>query len=289
MFAATFVEVVKCSVLSSLYKSSMKTFFSAFFVLLVTLTACNRHAYTATNKAYKKQVKSYAKALRTQPATSIAPPPFWVGTTNFNMRKPNMVVIHHTAQASCDQTLKTFTLPRTAVSAHYVICKDGTVHHMLNDYLRAWHGGAGRWGNVTDVNSASIGIELDNNGTEPFAAPQMASLLVLLDTLKKRHNIPAANFIAHSDMAPTRKVDPNINFDWKALADGGFGLWYADTTALAVPDNFNSLQTLRVIGYDVRDSAAAIGAFKRKYVKQESRNLTDADRKVLFALYQNYQ
>ena len=123
----------------------MKTFLSFLLAGCMVLAACNRHPYTATNKQYKKQVKAYAKALRTQPATAIAPPPFWVGTTNFNLRKPNLVVIHHTAQGSCEQTLKTFTLPRTSVSAHYVICKDGTVHHMLNDYLRAWHGGAGRW------------------------------------------------------------------------------------------------------------------------------------------------
>lgn len=267
----------------------MKTFLSLLLAGCMALAACNRHPYTATNKQYKKQVKAYAKALRTQPATAIAPPPFWVGTTNFNLRKPNLVVIHHTAQGSCEQTLKTFTLPRTSVSAHYVICKDGTIHHMLNDYLRAWHGGAGRWGTVTDVNSASIGIELDNNGTEAFAAPQMASLLTLLDTLKKRHSIPAANFIAHSDMAPTRKVDPNVTFPWQQLAQKGFGLWYSDTTAVTVPDNFNHLQALRVIGYDVRDSAAAIGAFKRKYLQQESKQMSESDRKVLFALYQQYQ
>jgi N-acetylmuramoyl-L-alanine amidase len=266
----------------------MKTFISLLLFAIVVLTACNRHAYTATNKQYKKQVKAYAKALRTQPATAIAPPPFWVGTTNFSMRKPNLVVIHHTAQNSCEQTLKTFTLPRTSVSAHYVICKDGTVHHMLNDYLRAWHGGAGRWGTITDVNSASIGIELDNNGTEPFAEPQMKSLLTLLDTLKKRHNIPATHFIAHADMAPTRKVDPNIHFPWQQLAQRGFGLWYGDTTAVTVPDNFNHLQALRVIGYDVRDSVAAIGAFKRKYLQQESKQITAGDRKVLYALYQQY-
>ena len=65
----------------------------------------------------------------------------WVGTTNFSIRRPNFVIIHHTAQDSCEQTLRTFTLPRTSVSAHYVICEDGTVHHMLNDLLRAHHAG----------------------------------------------------------------------------------------------------------------------------------------------------
>ncbi|MEN9600225.1 MAG: hypothetical protein RL596_2546, partial [Bacteroidota bacterium] len=80
------------------------------------------------------------------------------------MRKPSYVIIHHTAQHSTDETLKTFTLPRTQVSAHYVIGKDGVVYQMLNDYLRAWHAGNSRWGNQLDMNSASIGIELDNDG-----------------------------------------------------------------------------------------------------------------------------
>lgn len=259
-------------------------------VLLVVFIACNRNPYRVTNKIYKKQVKAYAKELRQQPVQHITSPSFWAGTTNFNLRKPNLVIIHHTAQTSCDQTLKTFTLPQTQVSAHYVICKDGTVHHMLNDYLRAWHGGVARWGNINDVNSCSIGIELDNNGTEPFTEPQIGSLLVLLDTLKVKYNIPVANFIGHADIAPTRKVDPNVTFPWKRLADSSFGLWYDDTTNIIVPDYFNNLQALRIIGYDVRDSSAAITAFKRKYEQQDSSKiLTDADRKVLYMLYQKYQ
>src|SRR3954471_13954113 len=124
---------------------------------LIIFSSCNRGPYAATNKSHKKQVKALSKIIReTPPKDSLQMAP-WVGTTNFNLRKPNFVVIHHTAQNSCDQTLKTFTLPRTQVSAHYVICKDGTIHHMLNDYLRAWHAGIGRWGNNTDINSSSIG------------------------------------------------------------------------------------------------------------------------------------
>ncbi len=118
----------------------------------------------------------------------------WVGTTNFNMRKPNFVIIHHTAQNSCDQTLKTFTTPKTSVSAHYVICKDGTMHHMLNDYLRAWHGGIGKWGNNTDINSSSIGIEIDNNGVDTFATAQINTLLQLLANLKKAYSMPPCQF-----------------------------------------------------------------------------------------------
>jgi N-acetylmuramoyl-L-alanine amidase len=264
--------------------------FQILIVIFIVLMACNRNPYRATNRVYKKQVKVLAKSLRLQPEQNSNGASFWAGTTNFNLRKPNLVIIHHTAQNSCDETLKTFTRPLTQVSAHYVICKDGAVHHMLNDYLRAWHGGAARWGNISDVNSSSIGIEIDNNGFEPFTSLQIASLLQLLDTLKVRYNIPTANFIGHADIAPTRKSDPNVFFPWKTLADCGFGLWYGDTTNVVVPEWFNNLQALRVIGYDVRDSTAAIIAFQRKYLQTENnKELSDAARKVLYTLLQQYQ
>lgn len=260
-------------------------------IFLISISnSCSTNKYAATNKSYKKQVKEFAKILRQAPVKdSIATAPEWVGTTNLGMRKPNFVIIHHTAQNSCDQTLKTFTLPRTQVSAHYVICKDGTIHHMLNDYLRAWHAGNSRWGNVTDINSASIGIEIDNNGFEPFTDQQINSLLVVLGAVKKIHAIPAANFIGHSDIAPTRKVDPNIHFPWKTLAEKGYGLWYGDTTQVNVPAGFNHIQALRIIGYDVRDTSAAIGAFKRHFITQESKTLTENDKKILFDLSKKYQ
>src|SRR6188472_2170536 len=203
--------------------------FLAFPLVIIFLTACVHNKYASTNRSYKKQVKNYAKLLREYPVKDSAGLQYadsWVGTTNFSMRRPNFVVIHHTAQNSCDSTLRTFTLPRTEVSAHYVICRDGQVHHMLSDYLRAHHAGAGRWGAVTDMNSCSIGIELDNDGKEPFPDAQMASLLSLLGQLKARYNIPAANFIGHADFAPTRKKDPSVLFPWKMLAQKGYGLWY---------------------------------------------------------------
>ena len=259
--------------------------FQNLIVIVVLFIACNRNPYRATNKVYKKQVNAFAKSLRQQPKQNINGAPFWAGTTNFNLRKPNLVVIHHTAQNSCGQTLKTFTQPQTGVSAHYVICKDGTVHHMLNDYLRAWHGGVARWGNISDVNSASIGIELDNNGIEAFTQPQLNNLLILLDTLKTKYNIPAANFIGHADVAPTRKIDPGVLFPWETLAGHGFGLWYDDTAGVVVPEHFDNIQALRTIGYDVRDSAAAISAFSRKYLRQDSgKTLFDAGRKILYTL-----
>src|SRR5688572_33331498 len=126
-----------------------------FLAIILMTAACARNPYATTNKHYKKQTKRLAKTLRHYPldtivSDSIKTPPYFVGTTNFNLRKPNFVIIHHTAQNSCEQTLRTFTLTRTSVSAHYVICKDGTLHQMLNDYFRAWHGGISKWGNLTD-------------------------------------------------------------------------------------------------------------------------------------------
>ena len=258
-----------------------------FFILVISgfIFSCSSNKYSLTNKVYKKEAKAFAKQLKQHPLKdSFATAQDWVGTTNFSMRKPNVVIIHHTAQNSCEQTLQTFTLKQTQVSAHYVICKDGTVHHMLNDYLRAWHAGAGSWGNLTDVNSSSIGIELDNNGFDSFPEVQISSLLNILIALKNQFNIPTANFIGHEDIAPTRKVDPNVFFPWKLLADNGFGLWY-DTTGIELPPTFNTLEDLRIVGYDVRDSTAAIRAFKRHFLQVDSSNvLTDDDRKVLYSL-----
>lgn len=253
---------------------------------LIFLMACNRGPYAATNKSYKKQAKQYARIIAENPVRDSFSTSGWVGTTNFNMRKPNYVIIHHTAQNSCDQTLKTFTLPRTSVSAHYVICKDGTIYHMLNDYLRAWHAGVSRWGNNTDINSSSIGIEIDNNGFEQFTEAQLASLLKVLGALKRAYAIPAANFIGHADIAPTRKNDPNVNFPWKYFSEQGFGIWWSDTTGVNVPADFNAMQALRLVGYDTRDSAAAIQTFKRKFLGiDKSSTLTDQDKKVLYSLY----
>jgi N-acetylmuramoyl-L-alanine amidase len=253
--------------------------------LLCGLIACNRNPYAKTNRLQKKQIKQYAKALRSRPpANSLDDGENWIGTTNFSMRKPNYVIIHHTAQNSCEQTLQTFTIPKTQVSAHYVVCKDGTIHHMLNDYLRAHHAGVAYWGTATDLNSGSIGIELDNNGFEYFDDRQLNSLYRLLDTLKLRYNIPVANFLGHGDIAPTRKNDPNWRFPWKELAGRGFGNWYKDTAMVVLPFGFDHLMALRLVGYDMRDSAAAMLAFKRHWLQDTTLGMSDAADKILFSL-----
>ena len=258
-------------------------------LLNIALFGCTRSPYYASNKAYKAQAKTFANILKTYPLTdTVFGTNDFVGTTNFGMRKPNFVIIHHTAQNSCEQTLKTFTTVKSQVSAHYVICKDGTVHHMLNDYLRAFHAGISKWGNNIDINSSSIGIEIDNNGFEKFTDEQINSLLTLLATLKKAYNIPAANFIGHSDIAPTRKVDPNIYFPWKKVAQQGFGLWQDESLSVIVDSSFNHLQALRIIGYDIKDSTAAIRAFKRHFMQDSTKKINEEDKKVLLNLYKKY-
>ena len=260
-----------------------------FLVLPIAtiLASCASNPYAPTNRMYKKQVKELAKTIRKLPPP--IPGQDWVGTTNFNLRKPNYVIIHHTAQNSTEQTLKTFTLPRTQVSAHYVIGRDGKIYHMLNDYLRAWHGGNAKWGNLTDINSSSIGIELDNNGIEPFSEAQIHSLVSLLAALKKDYGIPTANFIGHADIAPTRKNDPNANFPWKKLSEKGFGNWQDSILTDSIPEAFDPKEALRIIGYDTTDLTAAIKAFKLHFIQIDlTAVLTTEDKKVLYNLYKKY-
>lgn len=258
--------------------------------VLLVLLSCTPQPYRSTNKIYRQQARQYTRILKTYPLRDSAQPaPWFAGTTNFSLRRPNFVVIHHTAQQRCDETLKTFTVPANQVSAHYVICRDGTVFHMLNDYFRAHHAGVSRWGNNSDINSSSVGIEIDNNGFEPFTEAQLNSLLGLLERLKRTYGIPQPNFIGHADIAPGRKVDPSRYFPWKQLADQGYGYWY-DTVGLQVPQGFNPLQALRIIGYSLKDTGVAIQSYKIHFLPQDTtRNLTDADARILWDLMRKYQ
>ena len=267
-----------------------------YFILLLIITAsCSpKGPYALTNKVYSDKTKGYVKTIQTQLPDSLADstgrqiPSDWVGTVNFGIRKPNFVIIHFTAQDSIGQTLHTFTITSTQVSAHYVIAKNGKVYHMLNDYLRAYHAGLGKWGSVTDMNSCSIGIEIDNNGNGPFTDVQISSLLVLLAQLKKNYGIPQANFIGHQDFAPKRKPDPGPFFPWKTLATHGFGYWSDDILELA-PADFDNVTALKLIGYDTSDINAAIVAFKRHFVQTDIKpKLTQLDLNVLYNVVGKY-
>lgn len=213
----------------------------------------------------------------------------YAAAIHYDVRKPQFVIIHHTSQSSIAQTIRTFQLTHTKVSSHYVIGRDGRVVQMLNDYLRAWHAGKGSWGQITDMNSVSIGIELDNNGNEPFPDSQIRSLMTLLDTLKTRYQIPQKNFIGHSDFAPGRKDDPSAFFPWERLAQRGFGIWYNPNALMPAPANFNPIDALKLIGYDMSRPEAVIRVFKQKFIKNDRTGvLTDYDKMVLFDLYRKF-
>lgn len=265
-----------------------------FIWVSLLFTSCITGKYASSEKKYRKKVKALSKQLAERPANSQLEKinwndKMWAATTNLSIRKPNYVMIHHTAQNSTDQTIKTFQLERTAVSSHYVVGRDGKIVQMVNDYVRGHHAGAGRWGNDTDLNSSSIGIEMDNNGTtDPWPDKQIDALLQLLIVLKERHKIPQANFIGHADYAPTRKNDPR-NFPWKKLAENGFGFWYEEELETP-PANFDPVLALRIIGYDIKNLDAAKQAFKIRYIQDSIPNseLTEDDVKIIYSIYKKH-
>jgi len=156
----------------------------------------------------------------------------WHPSPNFGPRRegqrPSLVVLHYTAMQSASAALERLCDPVAEVSAHYLIGGDGTLWQMVDERDRAWHAGAGSWQGLGDVNSRSIGIELDNRGDHPFSEPQMAALDRLMRGVMARWDIAPVGVIGHSDMAPTRKCDPGGRFDWARLARAGMSLWYDD-------------------------------------------------------------
>lgn len=276
------------------YKKSEKEYDNKIKSLNTQISAKETDPLPAVNKvtisidsSYSKQLYTFKDSIFKSGSTKLnnGIATEWVSTVNFNLRKPNFIILHHTAQDSLKQTIDTFTKVSTQVSAHYIVAEDGHVVQMLNDYLRAWHAGAGSWGKNTDLNSSSIGIELDNNGTEPFSEAQITSLMALLSKLKKDYNIPTQNIIGHSDIAPSRKRDPSGLFPWKTLAENGFGIWKDDILPLA-PLEFNPSLALRVIGYNTQNLNSAIMAFKLHYMPEEVNSVLDQNTlNTIFSIY----
>jgi N-acetylmuramoyl-L-alanine amidase len=209
----------------------------------------------------------------------------WVPSANHELRKPVLIVIHHTEEDSVQESLHTLRTRNSQgpVSAHYLVGHDGKRYQLVADNERAWHAGAGSWHGLTDINSISIGIELDNNGIDPFPAAQIDSLLVLLEDLCERYSIARSQIIGHADLAPVRKVDPSREFPWKRLADAGFGLWPGDAD-IEVPPGFDPWLALRLIGYSLDDRPATVRAFHLHFRGIESVELDDEDLRILHAL-----
>lgn len=171
----------------------------------------------------------------------------WSPSPNVGPRRdaltPQLIVLHHTAMQSAAAALDWLRDPAAEVSAHYLIGADGTCWQLVDEAERAWHAGQGSWMGMADINSRSIGIELDNDGKTPFAEPQMDALEELLPRIMARWAIPPAGVIGHSDMAPGRKWDPGPLFDWPRLE----ALGLAERPCAPARSDFRS--TARAAGY----------------------------------------
>ncbi|MEO5813366.1 MAG: N-acetylmuramoyl-L-alanine amidase [Rhodanobacter sp.] len=209
----------------------------------------------------------------------------WVPSPNFDVRRPVLIVLHFTHQHSVQQSLDTLRTSNSSgpVSAHYLIGADGHIYQLVADTRRAWHAGAGHWGTITDVNSASIGIELDNDGQTAFAPAQIDSLLRLLTDLTTRWHIPRTQVIGHEDMAPGRKDDPGPQFPWQQLADAGFGQWPRGVL-VDPPPGFSPWLALRAVGYPLQDRAATVRAFHHHFRGTDGDQLDAEDLRILDAL-----
>ena len=175
-----------------------------------------------------------------------------------------MLVLHYTGMKSAEEALIRMCNPTCEVSAHYMIDEDGTLTHLVDEQMRAWHAGVAMWRGFSNINSRSIGIELVNPGHEfgyrDFPDAQMQTLITLCQDIVARHEIPARNIVAHSDVAPSRKQDPGERF-----AAHGIGLWpAADLTSAPVPLD-DAMPYLGEIGYDCSDPTAAVVAFQRHF------------------------
>lgn len=209
----------------------------------------------------------------------------WYPSPNHDARRPQAIVLHDTEMASANAALLVLRTRNAhgRVSAHYLVARDGTLYQLVDESRRAWHAGDSRWAGFADVNSASIGIELDNDGRSDYPDAQIATLIRLLDDITARHRIPRHLVLAHGDVAPARKRDPHARFPWQRLAAAGYGLWPCTPLAPA-PTGFDPWAALRLIGYDLGDPAAAVRAFHRRYRGLEHETLDEEDAAILHDL-----
>lgn len=170
-------------------------------------------------------------------------------------------IIVHFTEMTFNGALEKLIDPASKVSAHYLIKADGEIYQLVDDSKIAWHAGKSCWNGFESLNNNSIGIELDNLGDHEFSRTQMNSCIALCKLLSKKYNIPAKNFIAHSDVAPSRKIDPGVFFDWQLCYSNGLGIWHnleTEDNARVLfnfgdtGSNVKSLQMdLRKLGYEI--------------------------------------
>jgi len=214
----------------------------------------------------------------------------------------DMIIIHYTDMTSAEEALTRLCDQEAKVSAHFLIGKDGALYQLVDPVHRAWHAGASSWQGVQDINSKSIGIELDNLGhtfgPEPFSEAQINTLLDLLGELTAQYGIPSHRILGHSDVAPLRKSDPGELFPWALLAQKGFGLMPsppskgAGLSPMSISDVQNALlkigYTCPQTGLWDEDSQKVCRAFQQHFTPLEvTGNLTEQTCQILEGLVES--
>lgn len=208
---------------------------------------------------------------------------------NFNARegglKPSILILHYTGMPSAGAAIHWLAAPESKVSCHYVVSEDGAITQMVAESARAWHAGVSHWKGATDVNTRSIGIEIHNPGHDggypDFPEAQMAAVEALCLDIIARHGIAPHDVLAHSDVAPRRKIDPGEKFGWARLARAGIGHWtepapVAGGAALERGARGNAVlrlqEGLAVYGYGIpctgeycEDTEFVVAAFQRHF------------------------
>jgi N-acetylmuramoyl-L-alanine amidase len=150
---------------------------------------------------------------------------------NFGERRdaarPDAIILHYTGMESGEGAEDWLCNPQSEVSSHYLVHEDGSIVQMVREADRAWHAGQSVWAGVTDINSRSIGIEIANPGHTfgypEFPLGQIGAVIGLCRGIIARHGVRPERVLAHSDIAPGRKIDPGERFPWDVLARHGVG------------------------------------------------------------------
>lgn len=169
-------------------------------------------------------------------------------SSNYSSRIQSLVF--HFTSLPFDESLNVLTEPTDVpVSVHYLVPEPGDptylrrdlkVYRLVPERLRAWHAGASYWRGKKGLNDTSIGIEIVNQSRcisgDPSAeiqtvamqlcnfveySPEQMELVIQLsrEILARNPGILPVNVVAHSDIAPTRRLDPGPLFPWKTLYD----------------------------------------------------------------------
>ncbi|WP_339109341.1 N-acetylmuramoyl-L-alanine amidase [Thioclava sp. GXIMD4216] len=205
-----------------------------------------------------------------------------------NGAEPDHVVLHFTAMQDMASARDRLCDPAAEVSAHWLIGNDGTAVQLVDEARRAWHAGVGQWGACNDLNSHSIGIELDNPGDRPFSNRQMETLETLLRRILDDWRIAPQNVIAHSDMAPARKFDPGPRFDWARLARQGLAVLPQAPLLPRAPDKAQFLILAQLFGYTSPDHEHVLSAFRLRFRPLHTGPLDPTDMALIAALARDY-